>query len=72
MSDRKTGFAVSWIVNRMHVGESYRDVALEFDRRCAENAEPPITGRDRSRAITDALIQHRRNRADYAWVMGPH
>ena len=68
---RKIPFQVSWLVDKRHVSDPYeavaRDIANRVDRL---NTDTPRN--ERGRFITDAVIRHRRNRADYAWVMGHH
>ena len=59
---------VKWILNRIHVLTSYQIVATDISDRCGDR----FGQQARAHAITDAVIQHRRNRLDYAWVMGPH
>jgi hypothetical protein len=66
---RKTGYVIRTIVGRIHVATPYEEVAREIMERTDGK------GMDRrlvSRSVTDAVIQHRRNRAEYAWIMGSH
>ena len=60
---------VKTVCSRLHVADAYETVAANIAARADRNG---IVGEARAHAITDAVIQHRRNRLDYAWVMGPH
>ena len=62
---RTVRYDVQWLMRRVHVGTSYPEVAADIAGRCRTT----VFGVDRAKAITDALIQHRRNRADYTSVM---
>ena len=66
---RTVRYDVKTICSRLHVADAYETVAANIAARAKRNN---VSGTDRARAITDALIQHRRNRNDYAWVMGSH
>ena len=63
---RTIRYDVQWLMRRVHVGTSYPEVAVDIASRCRTNR---VRCDDRAKAITDALIQHRRNRADFASVM---
>jgi len=68
---RQIPYQVKWLLGHVHASTSYRVVAIDIAERIdCHNAI--VTRRARARTITDALIQHRRNRAEYDWVMGPH
>lgn len=70
-SNRKINHQVRWIVAQIHVGTSYVEVAQNIaDRYDRHNPKPPPERSFKARAITDALIQHRRNRLDYERIMG--
>ena len=66
---RTIPFDIKWILARTHISRTYIEVAADIAGRLDNQG---FFGSIRARAITDALIQHRRNRLDYAWVMGPH
>jgi hypothetical protein len=64
-------YEVRWLVNKLHVATPYRDVAADVWER-ATGYNPDLAG-DRApmaRQVTMALIQHRRNRRQYAEIMG--
>jgi len=72
MAKLKIRFDITHILGRTHVGTSYRDVLDDFAARIDNNLTTPAPRLERARILTDAAIQHRRNRLDYAWVMGSH
>jgi len=70
---RRINSQVVWILGRTHIATPYEDVAADIAERLrANNTGVDIPQRPRAQLITDALIQHRRNRAEYRWVMGSH
>lgn len=70
MPARHFQWSARQLTARVHIGERYEDVAAD----AAERAERGFPGdrRARAAAVTSFLIAHRRNRADYAFVMGSH
>lgn len=66
---RVISFQISWILGRIHVATPYSEVAEDILERLQQNPASKLTRHAVARVVTDALIQHRRNRAQYADVM---
>ena len=72
---RRIDPGVARVVGQKNVGESYEHIARSISTRANRYSTPeqkasPDFPRVRSRAITEGLIQHQRNREVYEHVMG--